>query len=203
MNFRRLLFLLATGFLLSGCLTSTNPFYADADIFQDERILGDYREPPTADGFQEGFVVEPNNDQAGRYRLRYTENRYWMTFTATLFRVSGNTFLDIYPESDSGVYRDPGGPPTGTQILRGLTYQRLHLVARITMSDEGVGFSVVQRKELGVLVGRDPSLRQFARGESLLLPMATTDLRKLLEKIGGDETVFPKPQKLQKPKPIK
>lgn len=203
MKLRRLLLLLATGFLLSGCLTSPNPFYADADIVQDERILGDYREPPTAGGFQEGFVVEPNDDQVGRYRVRYTESSYWMTFAATLFRVGGNTFLDIYPESDSGVSRDPGGPPTGTQILRGLTYQRLHLVLRITISDQGVGFSVVRRKELDVLIGRDPSLRQYGRGESLLLPMATPDLRKLLEKIGGDGTVFPKALKLQKPKPIK
>jgi hypothetical protein len=203
MMFRRLLILLATGFLLSGCLTSPNPFYADADIIQDDRILADYRETPRGDGSQEGFIVERNNDQAGRYRLRHTEGRYWMTFTATLFRIGDNTFLDIYPESDSGVYRVPGGPPTGTEILRGLTYQPLHLVARVTISDEGLGFSVIKPKGLRVLVDRDPSLRQYVRGESLLLPMATADLRKLLEKLADDEMVFPKPQKLQKSKLIK
>src|SRR5262249_15196663 len=66
--------------------------------------------------------------------------------------------------------------------------------------DEGVGFSAPQRPQLGALIQQDPSLQQFLRGETLLLQMQTPELRKLLEKHGGGDGIFPKPDKFLKPK---
>jgi len=197
-----ILLLLAAAFLLSGCLTSPNPFYTEADITHDDRLLGDYRDPKT----QEGFMIRRDMDHQGRYMVRSNEGehgQYWITFIGTLFKVGDKTFLDLYPSSDSSFYQIGGTPPGSTEILHGLVYQPLHLVARVDFTDAGVGFSVPQRNQLGALLQRDASLRQFLRGETLLLQMQTPELRKLLEKHGASDDVFPKPEKFQKPRTSK
>ena len=73
-------------------------------------------------------------------------------------------------------------------------------MARVDFTNEGVGFSMPQRKQLGTLLQRDPRLRQFLRAETLLLQMQTPELRGLLEKHGGTDDIFPRPDKFQKPK---
>src|SRR5258708_34217816 len=99
----RILILLAATYLLTGCLTSPNPFYTDAQVFQDDRILGDYRDPKT----QEGALVERDMDHERRYMIRCFEGkngRYWIWYVATLFKFGGVTYLDLYHEVDAGVY---------------------------------------------------------------------------------------------------
>ena len=193
------LVLLEVSFLLSGCLTSPNPFYAEADITQDDRLLGDYRDPES----QEGFLIKDDQDRRGRYLVQCVEGAsgsHSITFTGTLFNLGGRTFLDLLPISDSSFNHIGGTPPGPVEIMHGLTFQPLHLVARVDLTENGVGFSVPKRQELGVLIQRDPSLRQFIRVDTLLLPMQTPELRKLLERHGAGDGVFPKPAKFQKPK---
>jgi hypothetical protein len=188
--------------LLSGCLTSPNAFYTEADIIQDDRILGDYREQNAEDG----TLIQRITDQKGRYRVRSFEGeqgKYWISFVGTLFKVGDKTFLDLYPTSDSSFNHVGGTPPGGIEILHRLVYQPLHLVARVDFSDAGVAFSVPQQAQLATLVQRDPALRQFVRGESLQLQLKTPELRKLLEKHGASDDIFPKSQKFQKPRTSK
>lgn len=193
------LLLLVVSFLLSGCLTSPNPFYAENDITQNDHLLGDYRDPETHDG----FLIQHDDDRKGRYLVRCVEGAsggHSITFTGTLFKLGEKTFLDLIPISDSSFNHIGGTPPGPVEIMHGLTFQPLHFVARIDFTDAGVGFSVPQHQQLFALTQRDPSLRQFVRNESLLLQMQTPALRKFLQKHGAGDAVFPKPAKFQKPK---
>ena len=203
MKVTSLVLLLAASFLLSGCLTSPNPFYEAADITQDDRIVGDYGVPDA----DEAFLIQSDMDHKGSYLVRCYEGKhreYWIECIGTLFKVGGKTFLDVYPNQDSSFRHIGGTPPGLVHIAHSLVFQPLHLVARVEFNEQGeVGFSFPQRNQLDALLKRDPSLRQFYNRTTFLLPMQTPDLRKLLEKHGTSDEVFPKPDKFQKPRTSK
>ena len=201
-----ILLLLLAPFLLAGCLQSPNPFYTDADVFQDDRFLGDYRDAES----KRGYLIQRDMDNRGRYMVRHLDGPkehafYESRFVGTLFRVGNKTFLDLYPVRDSGVYHVPGSPPTECEILRGLAYQPLHFIVRVTITDQGTAFSgLTTPNQFRALLQRDASLRQFASDEGLRpLNLPTLDLRKMLTKIAATDDVFPAPTEFKKPIPAK
>jgi len=185
--------------LLSGCLTSPNAFYTDGDVFQDDRVLGDY----TEENAEEGSNIRKDIDQPGRYLLRCFKKRNperWMDLTLTLFRAGTNSYADFLPYDDSCIDRVAGAPPAGMDIIRNATHQPLHVVARIAIADDGVAFSLPQKRAMWEMVQHHPAFTNYIRDESLVLPQSSKELRTLLEKEGG--TLFPKPTDFKKPKPL-
>ncbi len=126
--------LLAVAVMLiaSGCLTSPNAFYTAEDVFQDDRIVGDYQEKA-----EDGFFIRKDPDQKGRYILRSYEGgktARWVELTTTLFKIGTNSFVDLLPYNDFSIDHVAGVPPSGIDLIRNVTHQRLHVVARITIS---------------------------------------------------------------------
>ncbi len=194
--------LLAVAVMLiaSGCLTSPNAFYTEADVFQDDRIIGDY----TVEKAEEGSSVRKDPDHAGRYVFQYFEQgrkRRWIEFTGTLFKVGTNTFVDLLPWNDSFTDHVPGAPPAGLDIIRNITRQPVHAVVRIAITDKGVAFSLPEKRAVANLVQRNPAFTNYVRDDAiLLLPQSSKELRALLEKEG--DALFPKPTDFKKPKPL-
>lgn len=183
---KRLLAILLLPFFLTGCLTSTNSFFADGDIIQDDRLVGTYPNEQE----EAKFVIRRDHDHEGRYDVRIYDKNAWIAYVGTVFKIGSVTFLDLYPSGDAGMRRDPGGPPTTTELLHTFTFQPLHLVMRISPADTELTYATVDRKGLGALITREPTLRTYIRGESLLLPLPTVALKKLLQKYGTRDEIF-------------
>jgi len=195
-----LLFLATAALVLPGCLTSQNPFYTRDDVFQDDRILGDYQDPKAEDG----FFIRKDGEQNDRYILRYYEGamqRRWVEVTATLFRAGTNAYMDLFPRNDFSVESAGGVPPSGIDILRNVTHLPLHAVVRAAISGDGLALSLPNNRAFVELIRRHPTYTNYLRDQSVLvLPQSSVELRKLLEIEG--ETLFPKPTDFKKPKPL-
>jgi len=185
--------------IASGCLTSPNAFYTDGDVFQDDRILGDYTEEKA----EEGSIVRRDLGHPGRYLFHCFNKRNpqkWMDLTATLL-AGTNSYVDLLPYDDSCIDRVAGAPPAGMDIIRSVTHQPLHVVAQITITDDGIAVSLPQKRTMWEMVQRHPAFTNYVRDESVLVfPQSSKELRALLEKEGG--TLFPKPIDFKKPRPL-
>jgi hypothetical protein len=184
---KRLFILLLLPFVLTGCLTSINPFFTDADIIRDDRLIGTY---PDVGDKDVKFVITASHDHEGRYDIRIYDQHAWIAYVGTLFKIGDITFLDLYPSGDSAMRRDSGGPPTTTELLHSFTFQPLHLVIRVLPAAVALTYWTMDRRGLGDLLQSEPSLRPQIRGESLLLPQPAADLTKLLLKYGTSDKIF-------------
>jgi hypothetical protein len=181
--------------LLSGCLTSPNPFYTTKDVFQDDRILRAQVE--------DGVVIQKHPEEKGAYLFHFcdgTNRTKWAEFTARLFTAGTNTYVDLFPYNDFSLDRVPGVPPSGFDTIRSITRQPVHSVLRIEITDEAIAYSLPQKRAVAEFVQRHPAFTNYVRDEStLLLPLSSPELHKLLEVEGN--TLFPKPTNFQKLKP--
>jgi hypothetical protein len=186
------------GLLITSCITSPNPFYTERDIFQDDRILGDYAEGNTEDC----SAIRKDPDHSEHYILRYYRKQHpekWIELAATLFRVGTNSYVDLFPVDESSFEHIPGVPPSGMDVIRNIMHQPLHALARISINDKGVALSFPQQRSLAKLVEQYPSFTNYVRQESmLLLPQSSNELHALLAKEG--QSLFPDPTDFKKPK---
>lgn len=183
--------------LLVGCLTSTNPFYLEGDIIQDERLIGVY---PDENDKTLLISVGADVEHKGRYAVTVDDGPAWITYTGTLFKLGGLTFLDLYASSDSGVRRSGGGPPVPTAILHSLSFQPLHLLLKVTLGTNTISYAALDTRGLSNLVEHERSLVSKINGSALILPLPTADLRKLLLKYGADDNIFNSKATLKKRK---
>ncbi len=179
-NLRQILFLLLTA-ILSGCLTSTNPFYKPEQVIKDDRLLGTYADKRAG----HNWTIKKNDDDPKCYTATLRQGNAWSNYTLTLFKSGGFTYLDFFPEADSSLARDPGGPPTMSQIMKSLTSQPLHFVVLANITKDGIHISTSSREGLGNLLKQRADLRKYLRGGTLLLPGSVEENQNLLREIGS------------------
>jgi hypothetical protein len=178
-NFRRSLFILLI-LAVSGCLTSTNPFYKAEQVIKDDLLIGTYVDKRAG----HMWTIKSNENDRNCYIATLRQGEAWSNYTLTLFRIGDVTYLDLFPEDDSSLARDPGGPPTMSQIMKSLTAQPLHFVVLVDISKDGLSVSSSTREGLRNLFKQRPDLRRYRRGDSLLLPGPVEENQNLLRQIG-------------------
>ena len=199
--------LAAASLCLSGCLTCEEPFYQDGDLIQDDRIVGEYSTWPKEDPECSLVVKRQSSGTAekGKYLVTVQEGKdASISFGAALFKYGTNTFMDLMFSSQSGESRNPGGPPGTVEFLRAMLPKPHHLLVRVKLTEEGLGFSVTKRDSLITLfnAARVQWERVEWEGADIArLKMKTPEVRKLLER-ALSEGIFPTPTNLAKAKPL-
>lgn len=124
--------LAAAGLLMGGCYPSSlSPFCAESDVLFDERLLGDWEESkPDVSGQSVRWVFDRRRGDQGKenvYRLTITGTEGKQdVFEARLFKLKGDSFLDIVPTGDSPSDDGPAdkgaenhGPQMECAMIRG------------------------------------------------------------------------------------
>jgi hypothetical protein len=96
---------LASVLVLTGCLLSLQPIYADRDLVFEPALLGSWSPADAAETWR------CTRDERGGYRLRYTDEQGRRAeFSAHLLAVQGRRFLDLapiaLPRSMNALYTD-------------------------------------------------------------------------------------------------
>src|SRR5256885_12108232 len=84
----------AAAVLLAACIPSVNPFYNDKDVVFDQRLVGEWQEKDNTDNPEIWkFAASTNN----AFKLTVLEKGKTGEFTAHLFKVKQEQFLDLIP----------------------------------------------------------------------------------------------------------
>ena len=181
--------------LLSGCLISEAPFYEEKQIVQDSRIEGVFTNTgsqtgqPRADGSV--WYIEKKADAPGKYRVTLTDGDATVELVATLFRLEGTLFLDLFPIRDSGMNHVPGGV-TATEFLHGVMFQPRHVVWKVEFSTNGVAYSFPAGNGAAAAAKKAPELQSKMNPDAaiILLPNSPKESQKYLIQFAKDSSVF-------------
>jgi len=197
MKFRSACAVLVAALIAGGCLVSEGAFYEPGDIVQDDRAIGVY----AVDGERNGrWTVSRSNRNKQAYSVILQEPGAVTEFTGVLFQVNNNLFLDLTQESASGEHREPGGAPTGTEIMRAATSAKRHLVFAVTITKGAVVYRAISREGCRVLLNADGRTRSYVKDGWMILPPAPGVARGVLVKHGGDTRFFDQEGRIEKKK---
>jgi len=185
------LILLPLVVLFSGCLTSEDPFYEEADVVVDDRLIGTYDEGTNSPSL---WMVEKSLDYKGWYFVNFLSDERQpqcsIRFRGVLFQVGTNRFLDLYPLLKACDYI-PANPPSPIELLQGITLQPLHLVVRINPSTNSIQIGVARDEGIRIAMEKSPGLwnTKSTREVARMIP-DTSKQREFLARHGGDTNIF-------------
>ena len=181
----RVLFLMGIAVLLlgSGCVSSINPPFTEADIVTDDAIEGIWVEQKnsSAPSPEEGWVVERASGKA--YIATHVSATETNRFEAHLFRIGGQLFLDLFPkDKDARALFVPS-----------------HMFVKITKLGPLLEVASLDYDLLSQYLTDHPKAlahRPIHREEEFLLTASTKELRKFLrarlktEKAWAEPTIY-------------
>ena len=120
--------------LLTGCFTSSDPVYEEGQVFQDNRIEGQFEGVTYERNDGSIWTIRASEDQKGKYRIFLKDGAAQIELVGTLFRLDEVTFFDLYPVRDSGMNRSGGGPIDAqrSRPLRAVRAPSCHLEGQIS-----------------------------------------------------------------------
>jgi hypothetical protein len=95
MKKRTLIVAAAAAILLAACIPSVNPFYTEKDVVMDQRLVGEWQEKGNASN-PDIWKFEQSTNGNG-FDLTITENGKTGEFSAHLFKLKADQFLDLIP----------------------------------------------------------------------------------------------------------
>lgn len=188
-------FLLAIPVLLvlSGCLTSQEPFYQESDVRVDDRLLGDYRDESDKSQTPTCFYISPVDTHylKGHYYVTVASNpNCEMKFHAVLFQVGTNRFLDMMPEIEA-CDRLAANPPSLNELLKSATLQPLHMAVSVEISTNGVKLGFADHAGLVAAARKFPEYFQQLKPEQFPRMVAGSNRqREFLLRFGGETNIF-------------
>ncbi len=174
--------------VVSGCLTSEEPFYQEGDIKTDDRLIGTYQ----LEKEQTSWSIQKDLDHPDRYLVTLASDMKpcVMRFSGVLFQVGTNRFFDMLPMLESCDHV-AGSTPGPIEIMQGITLQPLHLVVRMDATTNGLRYGVVDQQALLATAAKFPEYFRPPKPEQLPRMVADTKKqRELLLRFGGDTNIF-------------
>jgi hypothetical protein len=187
MKFRSVLAIIIIALITAGCLVSEGAFYDPGDIVQDDRGIGVYEVSGEKNA---RWTVTRSSVQKQAYSVILQEPGAVTEFTGILFKIDKNLFLDLSQNSASGEHHEPGSAPTMTEIMRGATAGKKHLVLAVTFTDTAVVCRFISREGCRVLLKEDSRMRGYVKDGWLILPPTPGLSRQVLVKHGADPRLF-------------
>src|ERR1700759_2067163 len=89
-----LIAIVAAALLLAACIPSVNPFYQGKDGISDPHLIGEWQDKDQTNN-PEIWVFQPSTNRS--YDLTVTEEGKTGKFSATLFQLKQERFLDLVP----------------------------------------------------------------------------------------------------------
>ena len=192
---KRLFFsLLAFAVIVTGCLTSEEPFYEKGDMTTDDRLVGAFQ----VDNEKISWKIQRNVDHPDRYLATLVSDvkGCQMRFSAVLFQLGTKRFLDLWPILDS-CDDIPGTVPGPIQAMQSLTLQPLHLVVTLEAFTNGLRFGRVDQPALVAAAKKHPEFFQARLSEVPRMLPDTAKQREFLLRFGSDTNLF-KPADLKR-----
>lgn len=178
----RVLLALAGAALLGACIPSVNPFYAEADIVADDRLLGTWH--PADDDSKDLWTFERRDDHSYRLVIREEKGKHG-SFVAVLFRAGSGTFLDLQPARFT--FADDETDLVAAAVIPG------HLLVRVRSLEPQLKLSFFDWDWLGRFLEEHPEALAHRREahsemEAPVLTAATPELQRfVLEHLGEGE----------------
>jgi hypothetical protein len=196
----------AAGLLIGGCKypSSLSPFCAESDVLLDERLLGDWeKRKPDVSGVSERWVFDRRRGDQGKenvYRLTisFTEGMQHLQhlFEARLFKLKGDSFLDIVPMGDSpsdseAIEMDLANqvPPKEFAMIRG------HVLFRVKQCEPELQIALLDSKWLLEHLEAHPEALAHHKqaSERVVLTADTGALQRFVSEHLGEGELFQKP----------
>jgi len=170
--------------LLTGCIvTSVYPFYFEKDVVFEPALLGDWSKAPPAN---EHWKFERDGETA--YRLTYTEDDKSSFMQAHLFKLHGQTFLDLFaPEAKCDVV-----PPAISS----------HTLLLVLQTGPALRMAPLNYEWLGTLLEKKPKairhhVVQTSGDKQLVLTADTAELQRFVVKHLKTEVAWKDTMELQ------
>ena len=174
----------ALAILLAACVPSLHPFYLEKDVVFDAQLLGEWA-PEDGKSRWTFSAHEPD-----AYRLVHADDKGREgRFRVRLFRMHGESFLDLYPEEPA---------------LAGNAYHRAHLLKahtllRVLELEPRLRLSAMNPDWLRKRLDAEPGLvAHERRGDEVVLTAPTEALQALVMRLLGEPDAFGKPAVLSR-----
>ena len=161
----------AAAFWLSACLPSVKPFYTQQDLVMDPHLLGTWQAAVDSDGPQTWRFEEKGEDA---YKLTVTEEGDKTgLFTARLFRLEQELFLDLLPAECEF-------SPSQADLVTGLFFPG-HMLVWVAAIDPELKLAFLDFEWLGAQLEENPqALAHHKEDDRLLLTADTPALQRFV-----------------------
>lgn len=133
--------------VLSGCLSSTDPFYEASSVIENSDLIGSYT-PESGDG---SLLITAHSELSKRYLVRVENGESWLDLVGTLFTLDGEVYLDL-TISEANLVKNSG--PAGPGFAE--------MMAMIFKPEEHVLFGIsIEKDGLKLRTNDQRSLRKF------------------------------------------
>jgi hypothetical protein len=180
MKKRNLIAIIGAAILLAACIPSVNPFYTDKDVVTDQRLVGEWQEKDNTNN-PEMWTFEQSTNNA--YKLTVIENGKTGEFSAHLFKLKQEQFLDLIPSKCEFA--------TNQADLVNFSVFAGHLITRMPQVEPNLKLAFCDFEWLEKYLTNNPNaLAHHMEGDSIVLTAGTRDLQKFVLKHLGTNELF-------------
>jgi hypothetical protein len=180
MKKRNLMAIAAGAVLLAACIPSVNPFYTDNDVIDDPQLVGEWQDK-TSTNNPEVWSFEPSTNKS--FKLTVTEEGKKGEFSARLFKLKQQRFLDITPTDCN--YASNQADLVAFSMFPG------HLLLHVAQSEPELKMAMCNFDWLdGYLRTNSKAISHHREGDRVILTADTRDLQKFVLKHIGTNELF-------------
>ena len=180
MKKRNLIAIGAAAILLAACIPSVYPFYTDKDVVEDPHLIGEWQDKGVTNN-PETWLFEQSTNKG--FNLTVTEEGKTGKFTAYLFKLKQEEFLDIFPAECNFA--------TNQADLVAFSMFAGHLIFRVGQTDPELKIATCDYDWLEKYLEKNPNaLAHHDESGGILLTADTRDLQKFVLKHLGTNELF-------------
>lgn len=180
MKKRNLIAVVGAAVLLAACIPSVNPFYTDKDVVYDQRLIGEWQEKAETNN-PERWTFEQSTNKG--YKLTVVEHGKTGEFTAHLFKLKQEQFLDLIPSKCEFA--------TNQADLVNFSVFAGHLIARVPQIEPELKLAFCDFDWLEKYLAKNPgALAYHTEEKNMILTADTRDLQKFVLKHMGTNELF-------------
>ena len=180
MKKRNLIAIVGVVVLLAACIPSVNPFYTDKDVIYDQHLVGEWQEKDETNN-PEMWTFEQSTNNG--YKLTVVEHGKTGEFTAHLFKLKQEQFLDLIPSKCEFA--------TNQADLVNYSVFAGHLIARMPQVEPNLKLAFCDFDWLLKYLDKNPgALACHSEGNGAVLTADTRDLQKFVLKHMGTNELF-------------
>jgi hypothetical protein len=180
MKKRNLIALGAVAILLAACIPSVNPFYEAKDVVVDSHLVGEWQEKGKTNDMEVWKFEQSTNNG---YQLTVMEDGKTGTFSAHLFKLKQEQFLDLIPIDCN--YATNQADLVAVSMFPG------HLLLRVAQIEPELKLAVSDFDWLEKYLEKNPkALGHHMESDRIVLTADTADLQKFVMKHLGTNELF-------------
>jgi hypothetical protein len=159
--------------LLAACTPSLQPLYTPKDVVFDPALIGIWRDVKEA----KNYIAVTRSEQGESYHLLQSDGNGTAGFTATLLKLGGLRFVDLYPDE----------PAAGTGFYKGHLV-RAHTFGRIDLADGKLSIGLLDPDWFKTAEAKDSPVKLMIMDDDQpLLTQSTAALQSFAVRYAGTQ----------------